>query len=257
MEKSEVRREVLELLAKHGGELHNAAALRMALGNKDIGFRSHDNLHLTEVVWELLMQGVLAPGFNSSNEWLPWIHLTDRGEAYLAGEGISPLDPDGYVTRVVETIGQTLDTVLLEYVEEAVRAFYSGCCNASAVMIGVASERCIDMLCEALSESLADSAAKTKFISHLSQAGRSVKRRFDVLKLQLEDAMLPAELADALDIILAGIFSTIRYSRNDAGHPTGVAIDRDVVHASLSVFPAYCMRVYGLMEYFRGDDLKE
>jgi len=255
MDKADLRRHVVELLARHGHELNHEAGLVAALTSQDVGFEHHDTLCLTEIIWELLMQGVLAPGFNSSNEWFPWLHVTERGQAYLAGEGITPLDPEGYVEQLVGAVCQPLDQVLLEYIQEGAHAFYSGCTMASAVMIGVASERCIDMLTVAYSDALSSATTKADFNKRIEQAGRSVKRRFEVLRSELLVASLPQGLADSLDVILSGVFNAIRYSRNDAGHPTGVAIDQEVVHASLSVFPTYCKRVYALMSHLQSNSI--
>lgn len=251
MEKTELRKHVLELLSNYAGELHNEAAMVDALDNKGIGFEHHHVLHLTEILWELLIQGVLAPGFNSSNEWFPWLHVTERGRSYLSGEGITPLDPEGYVERLAGAVSQPLDPVLLEYVQESAHAFYSDCAIASAVMLGVASERCIDLLTTAYSDALSNETAKADFDNRIEQAGRSVKRRFEVLRRGLLAAPFPKNLSDSLDVILSGVFNAIRYSRNDAGHPTGVAIDQEVVHSSLSVFPTYCKRVYNLIAHLQ------
>lgn len=255
MEKRELRGHVLDLLRTHGDELHNRSALREALHTRDCGFQHYDMLTLSEILWELLMQGILSPGFNPSNEWLPWLHVTERGKAYLSGEGIGPLDPDGYVGRLCESVTQTLDNTLLLYVRESAHAFYANCSIAAAVMLGVASERCIDLLTEAYSNAIGSTTKKADFERDVQQAGRSVKRRFEVLRNKLLSLSLPGELSDALDVLLSGIFHTIRYSRNDAGHPTGATIDQEVVHSSLSVFPTYCKRVYDLIEYLEANTI--
>ena len=47
---------------------------------------------------------------------------------------------------------------------------------------------------------------------------------------------------------LAGVFALLRSFRNEAGHPTGVAIGRAQCYANLMVFPSYVRKVSGLFD---------
>ena len=62
---------------------------------------------------------------------------------------------------------------------------------------------------------------------------------------------LPVAPKDALDIQLSGVFTLIRYTRNDAGHPTEREIGRDEAYGNLLLFPQYCKRVYDLIAHFQ------
>jgi hypothetical protein len=59
-----------------------------------------------------------------------------------------------------------------------------------------------------------------------------------------------------LGTILERVFYLIRTARNDAGHPTGRKIEKEVIHANLLLFPSYCKRVYGLIEYFSSNQIQ-
>jgi len=214
-------------------------------------YHSADTLKLHEIFWELLIQGILAPGFDSSNLDLPFIHVTEYGIKCLEANSILPHDPDGYLKRLEDIIGQPLDITVLTYVREGLLTFLGGYYLAATVMLGVASERCIDLLIEAYSKAIANPSKKINFEKKINQAGRSVKNRFDTIRNELLPLNLRGHLMDALDIQLSGIFTLIRYSRNDAGHPTGQIIDRDLAHGNFLLFPQYCKRVYDLIEYFR------
>jgi len=107
------------------------------------------------------------------------------------------------------------------------------------------------LLIEAYFNAIIDPNRKARFEKEVKRAGRSVKRRFDALRGELLALSLPPELKDALDIQLSGVFTLIRYSRNDAGHPTGQKIDRDTAHGNLLLFPQCCKRVYDLIEHFQ------
>jgi|Deesub1362A_J573_1020465.scaffolds.fasta_scaffold03420_7 hypothetical protein len=210
-----------------------------------------DDLIVREIIWELLVQGVLAPGINRVNLEFPWIHVTGYGMECLNANTILPHDPDGYLERLQQQVGRPLDDIVLTYVRESLLTFLAGHYLAATVLLGVASERCIDLLIETYLSAIADANRRATFKKKVKQAGRSVKRRFDALRDELLALALPLELQDALDIQLSGIFTLIRYSRNDAGHPTGRTVDRDVAYGNLLLFPQYCKRAYDLIDYFQ------
>ncbi len=214
-------------------------------------YQSSDALKLHEIFWELLIQGILAPGFNSSNLNLPFIHVTEYGKRCIEANSILPHDPDGYLKRLEKLVERPLDVTVMTYAREGLLTFLAGHYLAATVMLGVASEQCIDLLIESYANAITNTSQKAAFEKKINQAGRSVKNRFDTLRNELFKLTLPSPLYDALDIQLSGIFTLIRYSRNDAGHPTGRVIDRDMAHGNLLLFPQYCKRVYDLIEYFK------
>jgi hypothetical protein len=216
-------------------------------------FQSTDLLKLHDIFWELLVQGILAPGFNSDNVKLPFIHVTDYGKKCIEANSILPHDPDGYLKRLTNLVGQPIDDTVMTYVREGLLTFLGGYNLAATVMLGVASEQCIDLLIEAYSNAIAIPNQKSAFEKKINQAGRKVKNRFDAIRNELILLNLPSPLKDALDIQLSGIFTLIRCSRNDAGHPTCRVIDRDMAHGNFLLFPQYCKRVYDLIEYFKAN----
>jgi hypothetical protein len=248
MEKSDLLPLVFEALRQEPETSPNGIHSRVADMVPNYDFR-HNQLLVREIIWELLVQGILAPGLNHANLDPPWIHVTEYGHQCLEAGDILPHDPDGYLERLQQQIEETLDDTVLMYLRESLLTFLAGRYLAATVMLGVASEKCIDLLIESYLNAVADQNKKTKFERKMKEAGRSVKRRFDALRDDLLTASLPPKLADALDIQLSGIFTLIRYSRNEAGHPTGRVIDRDVVYGNLLLFPQYCMRIYGLIEH--------
>jgi hypothetical protein len=249
MDKAQLRSPVLDVLQREPATQFNSVEIevRNRLPNRQFD----DRLKLHEILWELLIQGILAPGFNNSNLDLPFIHVTEYGMKCIESNTILPHDPDGYLERLKRLVGQPLDDVVLNYVREGLLTFLGGHYFSATVMLGVASEQCIDLLIEAYANAIVDTTRKTTFVKKIEQAGRSVKNRFDKLRNELLALKLPPTLMDALDIQLSGIFTLIRYSRNDAGHPTGQAVDRDMAHGNLLLFPQYCKRVYDLVAYFK------
>jgi hypothetical protein len=219
-------------------------------------FNRHDvERTLREIIWELLIQGVLAPDVHNTRCLLfPFVRVTEYGSRCLEAGNILPHDPDGYLERLQQKVGEPLDDIVLTYVRESLLTFLGGHYLAATVMLGVASERCIDMLIDAYSSAIADPGRRADFERELNRAGRSIAGRFRALREELlQLRTLPSGLRDALDIQLSGIFTLIRYSRNEAGHPTGATVDRDAANANLLLFPQYCQRVYGLINHFRAN----
>ena len=214
--------------------------------------REVDTSKVRDILWELLLQGVLAPGKDSLpvNFFFPYIHVTEYGKRCLEANAILPHDPDGYLQRLQQQVRQPLDDIVLAYVREALLTFRARCYPASTVMLGVASERCVDLLIEAYSNAIEDRDQKAAF-EKKAKSGSGLKSRFDALRKKLSAPTVPKGLMDALDIQLSGILTVIRYSRNDAGHPTGLKVDRDTAHANLLLFPQYCKRVYDLIDHFQ------
>ena len=249
MEKIELRPFVFEALRKHhssqyGNVSHDVAQLC------DEYVEPRDGGKVVEIVWDLLIQGVLAPGHGGAHvQSSSFFHVTPYGRECLAAGDVIPQDPDGYMARLRERIGPNLDDVVATYVHESLLTFVARRYLASAVMLGVASERCVDLLASQLVESLRQSDGGAALEKKLGHAGRSVKQRFDLIREHLLQAELPIDLKDALDVQLSGIFTLIRYTRNDAGHPTGRSVDREIANANLQLFPGYCERVYGLVRH--------
>lgn len=249
MEKAELRPLVLEALRRNPRTQY--ATVENFVRDRVEGYPAQeDTLTLAEILWDLLIQGVLAPGLDGSNTRFPFIHVTEYGLRCLEADAILPHDPDAYLQRLQQETGQPLDDIVLTHVRESLLTFLGGHFLAAAVMLGVASERCVDLLIAAYANAITDASRKANFERKVRRAGRSVKRRFDALRNDLLALALPSDLQDALDIQLSGIFTLIRYSRNDAGHPTGTPVDRDTAHANLLIFRQYCKRVYALLDYF-------
>ena len=250
MEKSELTPLVLEALRKEPSSQY--ASISSIVEHLNKGYvPARDGRKLVEVIWDLLVQGILAPGMGSIHiQSSVFFHVTEYGRQCLEAGEVVPHDPDGYMKRLANRVGGQLDDIVALYVHESLLTFVARRYLASAVMLGVASERCVDMLCSQLVEHPASSDSGSKLEKDLERAGRSVKQRFDLVREKLLAEQLPPQLRDALEIQLGGIFTLIRYTRNEAGHPAGRDVDRGIANANLGLFPSYCERVYGLLRHF-------
>ena len=251
LEKAELRPYVFQALKKHGSSQYGNICHHVGEACSEF-VAPRDGGRVVEIIWELLVQGILAPGSGGCTvQSASFFHVTEYGRQCLEQGEVLPHDPDGYMKRLRERVGQDLDDVVATYVRESLLTFAARRHLAAAVMLGVASERCVDLLAQAVGAHLqSDEAAK--FNQRIRKSGRSVKQRFDVLRERLLALELPPSLLDALDIHLSGIFTLIRYTRNEAGHPSGRDVDRETAKANLELFPGYCERVYGLLSHLGG-----
>lgn len=249
MDKKKLQPLVLNVLRREGQtHLH---AIAYEIKHLAPEYERHDILKLQEIIWELLVQGVLAPGKNSLNLNLPFVHVTEYGARCLEDDALVLHDPDGYMERLKETVGNPLDVVVQESVREGLLAFLAGRYVAAMVMLGMAAERCLDLLIAAYANAIADQSRRDAFDRTVKETARSIKGRFDVLRGELQALFLSPGLKEVLDVQFPGLLTVVRYTRDDAGHPTVQTIDRDTAHASLLLFPQYCKRVYELVEHFR------
>jgi len=208
-----------------------------------------DREKVRQIVWEFILQGILAIGLNENNPNFPFVSITEHGKEVLESEKISPYDPDGYLKNLKDEI-PNLDPLIEMYLSESLQAYLKGLMFSSAVMLGVASEKTFLLLFEAFTNALGSQPKKKRF-QKLQESIRT-KRKFDKLKTEIMiiRKTLPKELSEDLESQFDGIFNLIRVTRNDAGHPTGRQIKRGVQYTHLYLFILYCKRIHGLIDYF-------
>jgi hypothetical protein len=210
-----------------------------------------DREKVRQLIMDFMIEGILSPGINEVNPSLPFLKVTRHGKMVLdAGHPIA-YDPEGYLTYL-KTEVPNVDPVILTYVTESLQTFIRGNILASAVMLGVASEKAVLLLIGAYLAAISNLEKKQALEKKFEEAF-SILRKFELLRKEFEPIKkdLRTNVADDLDIQLEGVFNLIRNIRNDAGHPTGVRIDRRQAYANLQLFIPYCKRVYDLITYFQ------
>jgi hypothetical protein len=90
---------------------------------------------INEVIWSLIVQGVLVPGLNDANLNWPFLRLSEYGKRCVAEERILPHDPDGYLREFHKAV-PSADPSISEYLEESLQCYLRGLNKASAVMLG-------------------------------------------------------------------------------------------------------------------------
>ncbi|MCK4512866.1 hypothetical protein KAW64_14070 [bacterium] len=211
--------------------------------------------HITEnvrqIMWGLLLEGIVVFGKDWANGDFPWYRVTEYGESVLSQQGAQPHDPDGFLAEF-DARNPNADGVIRSYLVEAVETFNRGCFKASAVMLGCASEQAILVLNAAFEGAIEDSAEQKKY---KKASNWQIYTKFKVLQAGLENMadkkMLPREEMEAVRGDVPGVFQLIRGFRNQAGHPSQLSdVPRDTMFLNLRVFIEYVRRVYVLVDYF-------
>ena len=188
-----------------------------------------------DVFWELVTQGVLAPGLNLSNPNLPWFHLTEYGRKVLATGEFLPHDPTGYLQRFRTSV-DSVDPTVEAYLSESLDCFARGSFIASVVMLGVASERSFLLLSDALLDVLADAKERSAFDAILKRNAMKPKQDWVLNKVQAIQSARRRPLPDNVNVMLTVIFDFIRTQRNSLGHPqeTPPKVSREEAYVNLS-----------------------
>ncbi|MDF5710041.1 MAG: hypothetical protein PUP90_20830 [Nostoc sp. S4] len=204
---------------------------------------------IEDIIWDLITEGIVRPGLGDGlNNGLPWYHVSEYGKSVLGTQPPQPYDPDGYLARVQAI--PNIDGVILAYLEESLKAFRIHCLLSSVITLGCASEKAILLLIDACLNALSNPTDKADFIKKTDTI--LIKRKHDefqnILKTKIISA-LPYDIKENLDNYLTGVFSIIRTHRNDAGHPSGKTIQRELLYSYLVIFPAYLEKVYTLINW--------
>ena len=194
----------------------------------------------------LVVSSVLRIGYGDNYE-TPWMTLTTYGRSALETDEAPPAyDPDAYIDHVRATVS-TVPEVALFYLGEAVGTFNLGRNLAAAVMLGVAAEAILVRLIGAFAQS---SDARNGDELGRSLDREAISRTYDKFRRQFDAATVPPDLQRDLDVYLGNVFNFIRMTRNEAGHPTGLAVERSVLESQLRAFEGFAKRLCALADFF-------
>lgn len=213
---------------------------------------------ITEAAWGLVARGLayidfsMDTGQSGGNYADPaswWLFLTARGRAYAADELPNPDIPDKYLQRIVQSV-PVLSEVVKLYLREALETYRSQNYIASSVMLGVAAEAAFLEMAEAFANYLSG-AERDKFRKMLDDPRVSYNKVFeDFRERTSQRKKVLGKLGDNLDIQLHSTLDMIRNYRNDAGHPSGLSMNRADCFVNLVAFARAAERLYGLKAFF-------
>jgi hypothetical protein len=162
--------------------------------------------------------------------------LTRRGLQWVEGSEPIPEEATGYM-KILRGLVPNLDSIIEQYIVEALSSFERRTLFAAAVMVGAAAEKGVYLLADAMLHSLRDSTKQTKLRTLIEQ--RKLSALFDALEKNINAArhIIPYPIFDESVSHLMSLFESIRVQRNDAVHPMNAAVSRDsaAFHCSRSL----------------------
>lgn len=210
-----------------------------------------------EVIWQLIIQGVITPGLNPPNPGLPWFRVTDYGRKVLEAEGPIPHDPTGYLDEIRrESVTVATDTTHA-YLQEALRCYTSGCHLASVLLLGVAAESVFLKLWEVIGQNLATASDIKKFQQLDRKNLIAPKHRWLADKVSNLPSAVTRQLPEGLQMTIRSLYDLIRQERNELGHPreNPPTVDREQAFMFFRLFPTFIRHVEAFAAYCQKDQI--
>jgi len=221
-------------------------------GNSNRELPGQDQRILTEIISNLIRQGILVLGPTISYAQQNFYTVSVYGEDCLQNEEIVPHDPDGYLA-LLKTRVPTLDSIIASFLEESVRCFANGCYKAAAVMCGVASERLLHVFAISLLASISNQThSKAKKLQNALNRPWRVSDLDAAIRGIIEDSKnlkgWPLR-GNELQRFILPIFAWMKVNRDSSGHPSDFQITYIEVRGQLMSFVAYLQKFYSLIDY--------
>jgi acyl transferase domain-containing protein len=143
----------------------------------------------------------------------------------------------------------SLDTIIIQYIQEGLGSFARGSFFSAAVMIGAASEKEIYLLAGSLVGALKDPAAQAKLTKQVN-TGRSLYQLLEMIRKHIDACHKLRGDFDGALAHLSSLFETIRVQRNDAVHPSTGTVNEASVRLSYKVFPHAVEKAEKLRAWF-------
>jgi hypothetical protein len=225
-------------------------------GNAD---RATLSFHLLGVFWELVIEGVVAPGMGAQSPAsmnLPWFHVTPYGKRVLEAGSGHPHDEAAYLARVSGLVS-TPDPTVMAYLAESVKTLRRATPVAAAVMLGIAAERVFILVCNALLAALSNPAEQTAFTDKLNRYQMKPKLDWVHNKFQSIQTQRLRGWPDNATLAVTAIYDFLRTQRNDLGHPRDLppVVDREEMFGNLQIFPRFYKTADILIQFFSANQV--
>jgi hypothetical protein len=211
----------------------------------------------TEAFFYLLHNGYITPAPPDgvlNHPAFNRYYVTERGRAWFNGGEPFPEEAAGYMDFLHQLI-PNLDSVIEQYVIEALTAFDRRAYFAAAVMLGAASEKALYLLAESMLDAFKDAKKRNRLQSTLER--RKLLELFDLVRDSIQDAskagVLPYAQFEGSTTHLMSLFEAIRVQRNDAVHPMNAVVSADSVRLLIQSFPYSLTKSEELREWLRNN----
>jgi hypothetical protein len=198
---------------------------------------------IAEAHFYVFRHGYIAPASHDSYITQPAWHtfnVTQRGWDYFNGSEPLPEEAASYL-KFLRQVVPNLDSVIEQYITEALTSFEREAHFATAVMTGAASEKAVYLLSASLLKALKPSPRRTKLETALNK--RQLFALLESVRKTIEDcsagnpAPIPYSASEGASAHLSSLFEAIRIQRNDAVHPMNAIVSESSVRLLLRSFP--------------------
>jgi hypothetical protein len=239
----------------------------------DFGVSPRTTSYVRQLLWEFYLQGILAPApatpevssRTAESSLFPMAFLLHLDSVVLTAYGVEILsdttnriqvhDPDRYLANFLKAEPPP-DPEMMRYLEEAVAVFRGGHFLATIILLGVASERLIEVLAESLRDALGDPSGVKWFNTRYANKW-DISTRFNSLSGKLMDEysedLSRAKLKDAFDGVVTLTVEQIRCARNDIAHPKGREFTWNEVSLFLHSFVQHFIYVNQIIKLLSGN----
>ena len=206
---------------------------------EDHGMKNRFIVLANEIMWQLLIQGVITAGYNAPNPSLPHFRVTDYGDKVLEEKRFLPHDATGYLKSIEGIESVLINETTIVYIEEALKCFNAGCHISAVLLLGIAAESCFLILCDEIKALLKKESEEKKLDEKIAV---KTKHRWLVKKFEsLPKADRRNQLPESLDTTFTSLYDLIRKQRNELGHPqkTAPKINREQAYIYFRLLPTF------------------
>lgn len=233
-------------------------ATRMLVTEYSSNFRIEEVERMNEAFYLFLNRGIIAPGVHGLSSALPFFHITDHGKKCIEEKDILPYDIDGF-TKKIKSINN-IDEWVEFYLLEALKCYNANCYNATTVMIGLTSEKLIELLIESISKLLTRKTytdgklsgidLKNDFDSKISSK-RSISAKFkfvEKLITNVENINKNKDIKSVLDRNIdetarVSFVNFVRLNRNEVSHCADIKKDATETMLLFISFIKHCEKM--------------
>ncbi len=233
-----------------------------------------------QTFWELFVQGILTPAvsnnlqadrFDSSGSPETVLDVPDRIDHWVSFQivmltpfGVDLLtdtknrvqvyDPDGYLLNFWGT-SPSPDPEMMRYLSEGITVFRNGHFLASVILLGVASERLIDVLAENLREKLTKIGQDGDTWFSTKCKNKRISDRFTAVEGKLlaefSTQLASTDLKDPFQKIVKLTFEQLRNARNGIAHPNGREFTWNEVSGFFHNFVQYFIYINQIIAFLK------
>lgn len=208
------------------------------------------------ILHEIIIPKPVTPNYGSYGAWNSY-KITSYGKKWISSEEkVIPEDIDGYINFLKGNVS-TIDNVIIQYVNEALKTFNGRYLFASAVMLGAAAEKIIYLLSEAIENSTTDQDLKRKMQSSMKY--RKFSNLFNLVSETLDKLIdenkISYNIHEGSNHYLFSLFNAIRIQRNEAVHPIAGEVKSDELRLLLLSFPHNCKKSYDFLLWLRNNTI--